>query len=30
VRREVNQSMGWCIDCHRAQRASLDCYVCHR
>lgn len=30
VRREVNQSMGWCIDCHRAERASVDCYVCHR
>src|ERR1044072_8566408 len=30
VRREINQTMGWCIDCHRARRASVDCYVCHR
>jgi hypothetical protein len=30
VRREVNQTMGWCIDCHRKQQASIDCYACHR
>jgi Cytochrome c7 and related cytochrome c len=30
VRKEVNQTMGWCIDCHRQRSASLDCYVCHR
>jgi hypothetical protein len=30
VRREVNQNMGWCIDCHRQRRVSIDCYVCHR
>jgi Cytochrome c7 and related cytochrome c len=30
VRREVNQTMGWCIDCHRESRVSIDCYVCHR
>jgi hypothetical protein len=30
VKREVNQNMGWCIDCHRAQRVSVDCYICHR
>jgi hypothetical protein len=30
VRREVDQSMGWCIECHRNQNASIDCYVCHR
>jgi hypothetical protein len=30
VRREVNQTMGWCIDCHKKQQASIDCYVCHR
>jgi hypothetical protein len=28
--REVNQTMGWCIDCHKQQQASIDCYVCHR
>ena len=21
--------MGWCIDCHRENNASQDCYVCH-
>ena len=30
VRREVKQTMGWCIECHRARRVSIDCYVCHR
>lgn len=30
VRREINQTMGWCMDCHRARRASVDCYICHR
>jgi hypothetical protein len=30
VRREVNQTMGWCIECHRKQQASIDCYACHR
>lgn len=30
VRREVDQTMGWCIDCHRARSVSIDCYVCHR
>lgn len=30
VRREVNQSMGWCVECHRQRGVSIDCYVCHR
>jgi len=30
VRREVNQTMGWCIDCHRQRNVSVDCYICHR
>lgn len=30
VRREVDQTMGWCIDCHRERAASVDCYICHR
>jgi len=30
VRREVNQTMGWCMDCHRSKNVSNDCYVCHR
>jgi hypothetical protein len=30
VRREVEPTMGWCIDCHRQQSVSIDCYICHR
>lgn len=30
MRREVDQTMGWCIDCHRKKGASIDCYICHR
>jgi hypothetical protein len=30
IRREVEQNMGWCIDCHRSRGASIDCYACHR
>lgn len=30
LRREINQTMGWCMDCHRSRQASIDCYVCHR
>jgi hypothetical protein len=30
VRREIDQTMGWCIDCHKQQQASVDCYACHR
>lgn len=30
LRREIKQTMGWCMDCHRARNASLDCYICHR
>jgi len=30
VRREVKQTMGWCVDCHRSRGVSVDCYVCHR
>jgi hypothetical protein len=30
IRREVEQNMGWCIDCHRSKGASIDCYACHR
>ena len=30
VRRESDQTMGWCIDCHRQKNVSVDCYICHR
>jgi hypothetical protein len=30
VRREIDQTMGWCINCHKERKVSVDCYVCHR
>ena len=27
--REANISMGGCMDCHRAQKATIDCTGCH-
>lgn len=29
LRRETDISMGGCMDCHRAKKASLDCAYCH-
>jgi hypothetical protein len=29
VARTTSLQMGWCIGCHRAARASVDCLVCH-
>jgi hypothetical protein len=23
-------NMSWCVDCHRQNKASVDCYTCHR
>ncbi|PYP90286.1 MAG: menaquinol oxidoreductase [Blastocatellia bacterium AA13] len=30
VKRDVDHSMGWCIQCHRENRVSVDCSICHR
>lgn len=30
VRREVEPTMGWCMDCHQKTGTSNDCYICHR
>ncbi len=30
VERVSSMKMGWCIDCHREQASSIDCYVCHK
>lgn len=30
VERVTSMKMGWCIDCHRDQGTSIDCYVCHK
>jgi Cytochrome c7 and related cytochrome c len=27
--RAVNLTMGYCLDCHRARKASVDCVTCH-
>lgn len=29
VERQSSMKMGWCIDCHRQQGTSIDCYTCH-
>jgi hypothetical protein len=30
VRRVSNLVMGWCVSCHRARGAPVDCYTCHK
>jgi hypothetical protein len=22
--------MGWCLDCHKVMKASIDCLICHK
>ena len=29
ITREVELEMGWCLNCHRQHRASIDCWTCH-
>jgi hypothetical protein len=29
VRQFADLTMGWCIDCHRQEKATLDCAACH-
>ena len=29
VERATSMKMGWCINCHREQGSSIDCYTCH-
>ena len=29
VARVTDLSMGWCVTCHRAQGAPVDCLTCH-
>jgi len=28
--RSISLEMGWCLDCHRARKASVDCLTCHQ
>jgi hypothetical protein len=30
VRQHSTLLMGWCIDCHRVEKATLDCGACHQ
>jgi hypothetical protein len=30
VERVTSMKMGWCIDCHRQQGTSIDCWTCHK
>lgn len=30
VTRVSSLKMGWCMDCHRARGASIDCWTCHK
>jgi hypothetical protein len=29
VRQESSLQMGWCLECHKARKARVDCAVCH-
>ncbi len=31
VMRQVSPlTMGWCLDCHHARKAPIDCWICHK
>ncbi len=30
ISRSVHLKMGWCLNCHRQHRASIDCWTCHK
>ena len=30
VRQHATLEMGWCVNCHREQKATLDCGACHQ
>jgi len=29
ITRSISLRMGWCLDCHRKEQASIDCWTCH-
>jgi len=29
ISRTVSLKMGWCLECHRQHKASIDCWTCH-
>jgi len=30
ITRSVKIKMGWCLNCHRRHKASIDCWTCHK
>jgi hypothetical protein len=30
ITRSVKIEMGWCLNCHRQHKASIDCWTCHK
>jgi hypothetical protein len=30
IRQVTPLTMGWCVECHRQQKASTNCWTCHR
>ncbi len=30
ITRSVSLRMGWCLNCHREHKASIDCWTCHK
>ena len=30
ITRSVSLKMGWCLECHRRHKASIDCWTCHK
>ena len=30
ITRTVSLKMGWCLNCHRQHKASIDCWTCHK
>jgi hypothetical protein len=30
VKRSRKLEMGWCLDCHKQHKASIDCWTCHK
>lgn len=29
IERQIDPEMGWCLNCHRQQHASIECWTCH-
>jgi hypothetical protein len=30
ITRSIKLNMGWCLNCHRQHKASIDCWTCHK